>query len=217
LNELVEIGVGEHLALAALAVADGDVLERAGGDVAVERLDRATEPGSGLCCSLESVRWGVARLARGLSGRAQAVGRRWERRRFLPLHGRFIAIDLATDRLERVDASRNLSTVLQQTRRGGRVLLCCLRCRHDAVRRIGGRIGAVSCQRSFTFLIGRLLGFRFRYGLAGGFFEDCPRIAAAIPFFDFGQLLERAAHVDKDHSVDHDLGGRTVLSRPGID
>src|SRR5262245_27073265 len=42
---------------------------------------------------------GFAQLARGLDGRAQAIWRRWERRRFLPPQGRFIAIDLAVDRL----------------------------------------------------------------------------------------------------------------------
>jgi len=60
---------------------------------------------------------GAAQLARGLGGRAQAIRRRCERRRFLLLQGRFIALNLAMDRVERVDASRNLSTVLQQTRR----------------------------------------------------------------------------------------------------
>jgi len=51
-DEGVEIGIGEHLARAALAVADGDIFERTGSDVAVERLDR------------------TAQLAGGLSGRA---------------------------------------------------------------------------------------------------------------------------------------------------
>jgi hypothetical protein len=55
-NEFVEVGVGEHLARAALAVADGDIFERAGSDVAVERFDRATELGSGLRGGLEPVR-----------------------------------------------------------------------------------------------------------------------------------------------------------------
>jgi hypothetical protein len=47
-NEFVEIGVGVHAALTAFAVTDVDISERAGGDVAVEGLDRATELGSGL-------------------------------------------------------------------------------------------------------------------------------------------------------------------------
>src|SRR5262245_11271449 len=53
-DEIVEIGVGEHLAWALSAMTDADVFERAGGDVAVQRLDGATK------------------LARGLGGRAQA-------------------------------------------------------------------------------------------------------------------------------------------------
>jgi len=65
LNELVEISVGEHLALAALAVADGDVLERAGGDVAVERLDRAVQLGGGLRGTLKPVGGRKAQLAGG--------------------------------------------------------------------------------------------------------------------------------------------------------
>jgi len=55
--EGVEIGISEHLARAFLAVADADVAERAGGDVAVEGLDRAAE------------------LSRRLNIRAQAIGR----------------------------------------------------------------------------------------------------------------------------------------------
>src|SRR5262249_11236956 len=57
-DEGVEIAIGEHLTRAFLAVADDDVAERAGGDVTVERLDRAAE------------------LTRGLGGRAQPI-RRW--------------------------------------------------------------------------------------------------------------------------------------------
>jgi hypothetical protein len=38
-DELVEIGIGVHAARATLAVAKGDVFQRAGGDVAVEGLD----------------------------------------------------------------------------------------------------------------------------------------------------------------------------------
>jgi hypothetical protein len=65
-DELIEIGIGEHAARAPLAVADGDVFERAGGDVAVESLDRAVQ------------------LACGLGGRSQAVRRRGNGRlRFL--------------------------------------------------------------------------------------------------------------------------------------
>jgi hypothetical protein len=64
-DELVDIGVGEHAALAALAVAKGDVFQRAGGNVAVEGFHRAAEPGSGLCGGLEPVRWKLAQLAGG--------------------------------------------------------------------------------------------------------------------------------------------------------
>src|SRR5262249_6186038 len=67
-DEFVEIGVGEHLAWALSAMTDADVFERAGGDVAVERLDRTTELGSGLRGGLEPVRWRGARLARGFGG-----------------------------------------------------------------------------------------------------------------------------------------------------
>src|SRR5262249_16627111 len=68
-DEFVEIGVGESDARALGAVTDDDVAERAGGDVAVERLDRAAE------------------LGRRLGLRAQAIGRlaRLARRTALPL------------------------------------------------------------------------------------------------------------------------------------
>src|SRR5262249_36878668 len=126
---------------------------------------------------------------------------------------REIAIDPAVDRLDWVDASRNLSTVTQQTRRGVRVLLCC----HDAVWRNGDRIGAVGCQRSLIFLISRLLGFRFRYGLASGFFKNCAAIAAAILFLDLAQLLEIvAAHLDS-LAADPDLHSRPPPPRCAID
>jgi hypothetical protein len=55
-DELVEIRVGEHLALALPAVTKGDIFQCARSDVAVERLDRATEPGSGLRSGLKPVR-----------------------------------------------------------------------------------------------------------------------------------------------------------------
>jgi len=71
-DEFVEVGVGEPAPHALRAFADDDVAEIARGDVGVERLDRATEPGSGLRGGLEPVRWGVARLA-------LAAGRRGSR------------------------------------------------------------------------------------------------------------------------------------------
>jgi hypothetical protein len=55
-DELVKIGVCEHATPTALAVAKGDVFQRARGDVAVEGLD------------------GAAQLACGLGRRAQAIG-----------------------------------------------------------------------------------------------------------------------------------------------
>ena len=58
-DEFVEIGVGEHAAHTLPAMADIDISERAGSNMAVERLDRATQ------------------LARCLGGRAQAI-RRWK-------------------------------------------------------------------------------------------------------------------------------------------
>jgi hypothetical protein len=42
-DELIEIGVGEHAALTALAAADDDVAEIARRDVHVEGLDRAAQ------------------------------------------------------------------------------------------------------------------------------------------------------------------------------
>jgi hypothetical protein len=47
-DEIVEIGVGEPDAPALPAVADVDVTERAGSDVAVKRLLRAAQPARGL-------------------------------------------------------------------------------------------------------------------------------------------------------------------------
>jgi len=57
LNELVEIGVGEHTTHAHPAMADIDVAERAGSDVAVECLDRTVEPP----CSLRRREQGIWR------------------------------------------------------------------------------------------------------------------------------------------------------------
>src|SRR5262249_48521108 len=68
-DEIVEVGVGEHAARALRAVTDDDVAERAGGDVAGERLDRAAE------------------LARGLGGRARPSGLDWRGLRSLHLAG----------------------------------------------------------------------------------------------------------------------------------
>jgi hypothetical protein len=55
-NEFVEVGIGEPAARAFCPVTDGDIFERAGSDVAVQRLDRAAELGGGLRNSFESVR-----------------------------------------------------------------------------------------------------------------------------------------------------------------
>jgi hypothetical protein len=67
-NELVEIGVGEHLALALLAVAHVNVLERARSDVAVEGLDRAPELCRSLACSQQATgHIGFALKAAGLT------------------------------------------------------------------------------------------------------------------------------------------------------
>jgi hypothetical protein len=38
-DEFVEVGIGEHFARAALAVADGDIFERTGRDVGIEGFD----------------------------------------------------------------------------------------------------------------------------------------------------------------------------------
>jgi hypothetical protein len=45
---LIEVGIGEHLALPLRALADDDVAEITGGDVGVEGLDRHAELGCGL-------------------------------------------------------------------------------------------------------------------------------------------------------------------------
>jgi hypothetical protein len=55
-NEIVDVGIGEHLARALRALADDDVAEIPGSDVGVERLVRTTELGGGLRGGLESVR-----------------------------------------------------------------------------------------------------------------------------------------------------------------
>jgi hypothetical protein len=49
--------------------------------MAVERLDRATEPGSGLRGGLEPVRWGVARLARSFGACVRAISGQRKRMR----------------------------------------------------------------------------------------------------------------------------------------
>jgi hypothetical protein len=67
-NEFVDVGISEHAARALLAVADGHIAQRAGGDVAVEGLHRAAELGSGLRGGLEPIRWGRAQLARDRGG-----------------------------------------------------------------------------------------------------------------------------------------------------
>jgi hypothetical protein len=67
-DELVEVGVGEHFALTLLAMAQGDVMQRAGSDVGVERLDAAAKFGSGLRCSLKPVRRRDARLVLAAGG-----------------------------------------------------------------------------------------------------------------------------------------------------
>jgi hypothetical protein len=61
-DEFVEVGVGEHLARAALAVADGDIFERAGSDVTVQRLDRAMQFAGGLGGGAETIRQQGGRL-----------------------------------------------------------------------------------------------------------------------------------------------------------
>jgi len=52
-DEFVEIGVSEPDAPALPAVANVDIVQRARSDVAVERLDRAVQLGSGLRGGLE--------------------------------------------------------------------------------------------------------------------------------------------------------------------
>src|SRR5215472_15530488 len=67
-DELVEIGVGEHLARALRAAPDNHVAQLARGDVAVERLDRAAEFRCRLRRGLETVRQGFARFVLAAGG-----------------------------------------------------------------------------------------------------------------------------------------------------
>ena len=60
---MIEIGIGEHAALAFLAVADIHIAQRAGLDVAIERLDRAIEFGRSLRRGLEAARYVGPQLA----------------------------------------------------------------------------------------------------------------------------------------------------------
>src|SRR6516164_7785242 len=86
-DEFVEIGVGEHAALTALAVAKDDVFQRAGSDVTVERLDRAAELARSLGGRAQAVRWGLAQLALVAFG-----GRARQRDRLPPEHHRNDAV-----------------------------------------------------------------------------------------------------------------------------
>src|SRR5262249_14028746 len=54
-DEFVDVGVSEHAARALRALADDDVAEIPGGDVGVERLDRAVQLGGGLRGGLEPI------------------------------------------------------------------------------------------------------------------------------------------------------------------
>jgi hypothetical protein len=63
-DELVEIGVGEHAALALGAVTNEHVFQPSGGDMALEGLDRAAELSGRLALGAKAVRRCDARLAR---------------------------------------------------------------------------------------------------------------------------------------------------------
>jgi hypothetical protein len=63
-NEGIEVGVGEHPALALATATDADIGERTGCDVALKGLDRATELGGRLALGAKAVRRCDARLAR---------------------------------------------------------------------------------------------------------------------------------------------------------
>ena len=67
-DEFVEIGVGEHLARALLALADADVAEIAHSNVGVKRPDRAAEFRCRLRRGLETVRQGFARFVLAAGG-----------------------------------------------------------------------------------------------------------------------------------------------------
>src|SRR5262249_4809476 len=62
-DELVDVGVGEHAALALTAVSHGDVVERAAGDIAADRLGGAAKLGGDLFERAQPVRRALARLA----------------------------------------------------------------------------------------------------------------------------------------------------------
>jgi hypothetical protein len=55
-DELVEVGVGEHFAPALLAMPQGDVVQRSGRDVTVERLGGAAELGRRLGLGAQTIR-----------------------------------------------------------------------------------------------------------------------------------------------------------------
>jgi hypothetical protein len=59
-DELIENGIGEHAPHTLLAVADGHIWERARFDMAVERLDRATELGCRLGLRAQAIGWASA-------------------------------------------------------------------------------------------------------------------------------------------------------------
>jgi len=56
-DEIVEIGVGEHLALALLAVADADVAKIPGSDVGAQRFDGAAEATCSVGRREQGIRW----------------------------------------------------------------------------------------------------------------------------------------------------------------
>ena len=89
-DEIVDVGIGEHLAWALRALADDDVAEIPGGDVGVERLDRTAQLARGFVRRAQSI-GGRERCLRLRSARcfdhpdhvvarAQKRGRTWERR-----------------------------------------------------------------------------------------------------------------------------------------
>jgi hypothetical protein len=99
-DELVEIGVGEHTAHAFAAVADGNITKRAGGNMTIERLDRAAQPVRGLGQGTQIILRGCGVFeARVVTGHGFTLARTARARRpshkVLLLTSRFDPIDRA--------------------------------------------------------------------------------------------------------------------------
>jgi hypothetical protein len=73
-DELFQIGVGEHLALAFGAPTDRHVTQLAGGDVSTQRLRRAAQPLGGFSFGDQPVVWGSGIILAGVARNGHAFG-----------------------------------------------------------------------------------------------------------------------------------------------